>query len=102
MGTGQTPGREHDHAADCGDVQRLLCELLAPDTSPDRALQIREEIAACPECMQVLEAEREVRRLVRDCCGQVAAPDPLRERIVASLTQISYTEYTEYTEVRFR
>jgi hypothetical protein len=52
--------------------------------------------------MQVLEAEREVRRLVRDCCGQVAAPDPLRERIVASLTQISYTEYTEYTEVRFR
>lgn len=98
-----TPGKHNDAAGrsqdgaggcsgDCSDVHPLLCELFDPDTPPARVLEIREQIAACPHCFGRLESEQAVRDLVRDCCGEARAPEPLRERIIASITSVSYTE----------
>lgn len=88
-----TQGRGHD-------TQLLLCEMFDPETTRARAEEIRSEIANCPECLRRLESEQDVRGLVRDCCGQANAPEPLRQRIIASITTVTYTE--TYTEVRRR
>lgn len=87
-------GSEH---ADCGcggglNAQAMLCELFDPGTSPERAHEIREAIARCPECFARLESEQAVRGIVRDC-GRVRAPEPLRQRIITTITAVSYTEY---------
>lgn len=74
------------------DPQELLCELFDAETTPARAAAIRRELATCPECQRRFESEQAVRVLVRDCCGRAQAPQPLRERIVTSLTSVTYTE----------
>ena len=75
----------------CEATYRLLCELFDEETSPQRREEITSEIAQCPECRSIAESERAVRAIVRDCCKPTKAPEPLRERII---TTLSYTEVT--------
>ncbi|OEX99010.1 hypothetical protein [Corynebacterium sp. Marseille-P4321] len=84
----------HNHADPRGSevTHLLLCELFDPDTTEERRETIRNTVANCPECAQRAESELEVRAMVRDCCGHARAPEPLRERIITSITRISYTE----------
>ncbi|WP_291314646.1 mycothiol system anti-sigma-R factor [Corynebacterium sp. UBA2622] len=86
-------GAGHEHSSTCREATTLLCELLDGDTTPERAAEIRERLAACPECFSHLQSELAVRGLVRDCCGKVHAPEPLRERIITSITTVSVTRY---------
>ncbi|WJY96964.1 hypothetical protein [Corynebacterium fournieri] len=88
MSTGHT----HTDAHGCEATHRLLCELFDADTPPARREEIRKDLAACPECLAVAQSERDVRAIVRECCGPAKAPEPLRQRIVASLTTVTYTE----------
>jgi len=76
----------------CGGAEALLHELFDPETTAQRAREIRAEIARCPECFTQLESEQAVRGIVRDCCGKAKAPEPLRERIITSITTVSYTQ----------
>ncbi|MCP1387954.1 mycothiol system anti-sigma-R factor [Corynebacterium sp. TA-R-1] len=88
MGAGDcTCGNRGEHS-----THQLLCELFDSDTSPARAAEIRAELGACPHCMSKLKSEQDVRGLVRDCCGEAHAPEPLRQRIITSITTVSYTE----------
>lgn len=73
----------------CESTHRLLCELFDEETTPQRRAEITSEIAECPECLRIAESERDVRAIVRDCCQSAKAPEPLRQRII---TTISYTE----------
>ncbi|AIJ32994.1 MULTISPECIES: mycothiol system anti-sigma-R factor [Corynebacterium] len=82
----------HCEAADCTEVHALLCELFDPSTTPERVEEIRVRVKACPHCFGQLESEEAVRRIVRSCCGQAHAPEPLRKRIIASLSSVTYTE----------
>lgn len=66
-------------------VQALICELLDPGTSPERAKEIRAVIADCPECVERLRSEREVRVIMRRCCQTTTAPGYLRERITTQI-----------------
>lgn len=85
--------------ADCDeDAQRLLNELFDPETTATRSAEILRSIEQCPECFGRFESEQTVRSLVRDCCGGQKAPEPLRERIIASISVTSVS----YTEVRYR
>lgn len=88
MSTGHT----HTDAYGCEATYRLLCELFDEDTAPERREEIKNDLAACPECLAVAQSERDVRTMVRECCGPVKAPEPLRQRIIASITTVSYTE----------
>lgn len=84
------------NCADCDeDAQQLLHELFNPETSPARRAEITEQIENCPECFGWFESEQTVRGLVRECCGGQKAPEPLRDRIIASIsvTSVSYTRY---------
>ncbi|QYH20139.1 mycothiol system anti-sigma-R factor [Corynebacterium aquatimens] len=92
MGAGEcTCGNGKSHT-----TQDLLCELFDPETSAERATEVRSTLAGCPHCVSRLESEQAVRHLVRDCCGNAHAPEPLRQRIIASITSVTYTE------IRFR
>lgn len=63
------------------EVQALICEYMDAGTSQARAREIREQIAACPECLQRLRNEHEVRTIIQTCCQTESAPGYLRERI---------------------
>lgn len=71
-----------------GKVQALICEFLDSGTTPERAAEIRAVFADCPECLERLRSEREVRVIMRRCCETTTAPGYLRERIT---TQINIT-----------
>ncbi|WKD57049.1 Anti-sigma factor RsrA [Corynebacterium capitovis DSM 44611] len=94
MGTGETPGGMPG-CPDCHDAQELMCELLDSHTSPERAAEIRAVIAACPACFERFRSEQEVRGIVRRCCGEAQAPEPLRQRIIASITTVTRVTLTE-------
>lgn len=86
-------GSEHGNCGcGCEGANELLYELFDTETSEERAREIRAEIARCPECFARAESEQAVRRIVRTCCGEVTAPEPLRQRIITSITSISYTQ----------
>ena len=90
-----------DRNCGCGDcddsrVNALLCELFDPSVTRARAAEIHEEIAGCPNCSSRLESERAVRGRLRECCGHARAPEPLRQRIITTITTV------RYTEVRYR
>lgn len=85
-------GHNHTDAHGCEATHRLLCELFDHDTSPERRETIRQSLASCPDCMAIAQSERDVRTIVKDCCGPAKAPEPLRQRIIASITTVSYTE----------
>ena len=84
----------HSHAEHTGqeEMHRLMCEMFDPGTTAQRREEIRAAVSGCPECAAHVRSEQAVRELVRDCCGQARAPEPLRDRIIASITTISYTE----------
>ncbi len=77
-------------------VHQLLCELFDAQISPARAAAIRDAVAQCPECFSRLESEQAVRGLVRKCCETEHAPEPLRQRIITSITSVTYTEVRRY------
>ena len=83
---------DHCEATDCTEVHALLCELFDPSTSPERVEAIRVQVQDCPHCFGRLESDEAVRNMVRSCCGQAHAPEPLRERIIASIASVTYTE----------
>lgn len=70
------------------EVQELICEIMDPGTPVARAHEIRRQIAECPQCLQRLRTEHDVRAVMRTCCQSESAPGYLRERIT---TQIRIT-----------
>lgn len=86
-------GAGDQHNPSCQEARELLLELLDGNPTPARATDIKRQLSACPECFGQLTAELEVRGLVRECCGQVRAPEPLRQCIITSLTTVSVTRY---------
>lgn len=86
---------------DCSDARltSLLCELFDPSTSRTRADEIRAALESCPACFSRLESEQAVRGRLRECCGYAQAPEPLRQRIITSITSVTTVRVTE---VRYR
>lgn len=70
MSTGHT----HTDAHGCDATHRLLCELFDADTAPERREEIKNDLASCPECLAVAQSERDVRAMVRECCGPREGP----------------------------
>ena len=86
-------GAGHEHNPSCQEAKALLRELLDDDTTPERAAHIRQRLDSCPQCFSQLQAELAVRGLVRKCCGEAHAPEPLRQRIITSISTVSVTRY---------
>ena len=50
--------------------------------------KIREHLDECSPCLRQFGIEQEVKLLVARCCGSDRAPESLRVRIVARLTEV--------------
>ena len=68
------------------NVQALMCELLDPGIDHSRAEEIRALILCCPECVDRLTNEQEIRLIMRRCCiAESVAPGTLRQRITTQI-----------------
>lgn len=74
-----------DCGADCAEIQANLCSLFDAGTTEQQARELINEIAQCPECLERLQSEREIRELMRKCCTAQSAPATLRQRITMQI-----------------
>lgn len=82
----------HRGACNCSsqEIEALLCQLLDESLSPQQRAAVQARIAECNVCMERLETEQIVRRLVRTCDKATHAPETLRQRITVQIRSIRY------------
>jgi mycothiol system anti-sigma-R factor len=77
------------HETDCNEVLDevyLYLDLECPD---GRREVIREHLDECSPCLREFGIEQEVKALVSRCCGDETAPEELRSRLRAKLSELS-------------
>lgn len=71
----------------CGDVHKLLFELVDRTLTDEECRRLQEHCQSCPHCQALLRAEQEFRVMLRQCCfGK--APETLRRRIEISISTV--------------
>lgn len=81
--------QSHDGAeADCREVLTEVYLYLDLECSNERRQVIKKHLDECSPCLREYGIEQEVKALVARCCGQERAPDELRERLRAKLTEL--------------
>lgn len=81
--------KDNSRKTDCDDLLDALYEVADGDADWESRERLRAHADACPECLQQLGLEQQVRDLLRSCCSQ-PAPVELRARICTQLRLISY------------
>ncbi|AKE40721.1 anti sigma factor [Corynebacterium kutscheri] len=72
---------EHD---ECVELRAYMFALLDQELTAEDCARLNEHVDNCPHCREMLEAESELRGLLRKCCCD-PAPGRLRERITYSI-----------------
>jgi mycothiol system anti-sigma-R factor len=75
------------HATDCREVLDKLYEYLDSEVTADDVHKIREHLDECAPCLREHDLEQVLKTLVRRSC-QDRAPDGLRVKIMARITQV--------------
>jgi len=75
------------HQTDCRDVLAEVYLYLDLECDDGRRKLIRDHLDECSGCLREYGIEQEVKALVARCCGAELAPDGLRERLRAKLTE---------------
>jgi mycothiol system anti-sigma-R factor len=73
---------------DCRDVLDEVYLYLDLECNEERRQLIRTHLDECSPCLREFGIEQEVKVLVSRCCGGEVAPDALRERLRAKLSEI--------------
>ena len=81
-------GSGNSHQSDCGEVLDEVYLYLDLECDEQRRDLIRTHLDECSPCLREYGIEQEVKALVSRCCGGEKAPDALRERLRARITQI--------------
>ena len=76
------------HETDCSDVLDEVYVYLDLECDEQRRDLIRTHLDECSPCLREFGIEQEVKALVSRCCGGERAPEALRERLRAKLTEI--------------
>jgi mycothiol system anti-sigma-R factor len=76
------------HDADCREVITEVYLYLDLECSDDRRMVIKQHLDECSPCLREYGIEQEVKALVNRCCGQERAPDELRDRLRAKLSEL--------------
>ncbi len=76
------------HETDCRDVIDEVYLYLDLECDESRRQLIRTHLDECSPCLREFGIEQEVKALVSRCCGGEIAPDALRERLRAKLSEI--------------
>lgn len=82
---------------DCDDVLRDVYLYLDDETDESVKNRIREHLDGCAPCLKQFGLEQDVRSLIARCCGGDQAPQTLKERISARITEITIeSAHVEY------
>jgi mycothiol system anti-sigma-R factor len=83
-------GRRKTEETSCREVLSEVYLYLDLECDEDRRGLIQTHLDECSPCLREYGIEQEVKLLVSRCCGGEKAPDALRERLRAKITEIVY------------
>jgi len=72
----------------CGEVLGEVYLYLDLECDEQRRQLIRTHLDECSPCLREYGIEQEVKQLVSRCCGGEKAPDALRDRLRAKISEI--------------
>jgi mycothiol system anti-sigma-R factor len=75
------------HEVPCTEVLAMVYSYLDGEMEEGRE-QIREHLDECGPCLREYGLEELVKRLVQKCCGQEAAPDELRAKVMTRIAVV--------------
>lgn len=87
--------RGDHHETDCREVLGEVYLYLDLECDDKRRDLIRTHLDECSPCLREYGIEQEVKVLVSRCCGGERAPDALRERLRAKITEIVFDDSRE-------
>ncbi len=87
------------HEVDCDKVLGELFSYLDSEATELDGQTIREHLEECAPCMSKHDLEAAVQAVVRRSCVCEPAPESLRLRIRAQITQITVTQISEFRAV---
>jgi mycothiol system anti-sigma-R factor len=79
-------GNPHD--VDCDEVIRQVYLYLDGEIDDAHRAEVRTHLDECGPCLRQFGIEQEVKALVARCCGSDIAPDGLKDRLRAKLTEV--------------
>lgn len=82
-------GSENSHKSDCDEVLDEVYLYLDLECDEQRRDLIRTHLDECSPCLREFGIEQEVKLLVSRCCGGEKAPEALRERLRAKITELT-------------
>ncbi|SCE81060.1 mycothiol system anti-sigma-R factor [Micromonospora viridifaciens] len=87
------------HETGCREVLAEVYLYLDLECVEERRVLIRTHLDECGPCLREYGIEQEVKALVARCCGNETAPEQLRERLRARLSELVVFETTESREL---
>ncbi len=81
-------GSGNSRQSNCGEVLDEVYLYLDLECDEKRRDLIRTHLDECSPCLREYGIEQEVKALVSRCCGGEKAPDALRERLRAKITEL--------------
>ncbi|SDQ07846.1 mycothiol system anti-sigma-R factor [Quadrisphaera sp. DSM 44207] len=79
------------HPSDCREVLDRVYEYVDGELGPHDLDLIRVHLAECAPCLRQYDLEALVKQLVRRSCQEDRAPEALRLRIVARISEVRLT-----------
>lgn len=79
------------HACSCNEALASVYDYLDSEIEAEAAQAIAGHLQECPPCADQYRMEEMVKALVQRTCCQERAPETLRVRIVAQISQVRIT-----------
>ncbi|MEU3194656.1 mycothiol system anti-sigma-R factor [Streptomyces sp. NPDC006992] len=86
------------HETDCSEVLDHLYEYLDREMPEGDCAKFQEHFDECSPCFEKYGLEREVKKLVKRCCGQDDVPSDLRSKVMGRIEVIRQGEAREGTD----
>ncbi|MGP3972855.1 mycothiol system anti-sigma-R factor [Streptomyces sp. 8N114] len=83
------------HETDCSEVLDHLYEYLDREMPEGDCAKFQEHFDECSPCFEKYGLEREVKKLVKRCCGQDDVPSDLRAKVMGRIEVIRQGEDQE-------
>jgi mycothiol system anti-sigma-R factor len=80
-----------DSSCTCGDALSRVYDYLDQEIDAASAMVIAGHLEACPDCAEQYRLEQMVKALVHRTCCEERAPEALRIRIVARISEVRIT-----------
>jgi mycothiol system anti-sigma-R factor len=79
-------GEHHD--VDCSEVLQRVYVFIDNELEDASSEEIRHHLDECAPCLNQFDLERCVKKLVHRSCGDEHAPEALRQKILARITEV--------------